>query len=102
MKVLIAILLVVLLSLHARLWLGQGEVPAMRELEQAAERQRRENGVLAERNRSLQAEVDDLRSGLEAVEERARSEMGMIREGEIFFRTLEPRRPPGGAGGERE
>ncbi len=89
MKLLIAVLLLVLLSLHVRLWLGQGGYASLRELRQATAEQAQENARLETRNRALQAEVDDLREGQEAVEERARSEMGMIRDGEVFLHTIE-------------
>ena len=60
--------------------------------EQAAElqRARAENAALAERNRALEVELEDLRSGLEGIEEQARRRLGMIREGETFYRLVEP------------
>jgi len=60
------------------------------ELEQRVEAQREENRRLAARNNALDAEVADLKSGLDAVEERARSELGLIREGEEFYLVVEP------------
>ncbi len=61
----------------------------MRRLEEAVARQEAENRRLAERNRALAEEVLDLRSGLEAVEERARSELGMIKKDETFYQVVE-------------
>lgn len=60
--------------------------------EQAAElqRARAENAALAERNRALEVELEDLRSGLEGIEEQARRRLGMIREGETFYQLIEP------------
>ena len=71
--------------------------------EQAAELQRvrGENAALAERNRALEVELEDLRSGLEGIEEQARRQLGMIREGETFYRLVEPdpaAEPADGAG----
>ncbi len=61
----------------------------VRELERAIAAQREENESLRERNRALEAEVNDLKTGLDAIEERARSELGMIREGETFYQVVE-------------
>ncbi|KAF1688530.1 cell division protein FtsB [Pseudoxanthomonas taiwanensis] len=90
--------LVLLLAwLQYRLWFGPGSVGEVAALESQVEHQRRENGGLQERNAALAAEVRDLKEGVDAVEERARSELGMIRPGEVFYRVVEdaaPRRPP--------
>jgi cell division protein FtsB len=59
-------------------------------LHHAVEKQRQDNAVLAERNQLLAAEVKDLKSGRDALEERARSELGMIKPGETFFQIVEP------------
>lgn len=87
MRIIIAVLAVLLILLQAQVWRQYGRVA---ELEQRVEAQREENGELAARNEALAAEVDDLRSGLAAVEERARAELGLIREGEEFFLVVEP------------
>ncbi len=92
MRLLIAILVLLLVALQYRLWLGDGGIREVWELKQAIRDQRTENAALVERNRALDAEVRDLKTGLDAVEERARSEVGMIREGETFFRIVEPRK----------
>ncbi len=60
----------------------------MRRLEQRVESQAQENEALAQRNRELRAEVEDLRQGLGAVEERARSELGLIKEDEEFYQVV--------------
>ena len=62
----------------------------MNKLAQAVEAQRDEIAHLQDRNRALEAEVMDLKQGLEAIEERARSEMGMIKDGEVFFQLIDP------------
>jgi cell division protein FtsB len=89
-KLLIAILVLLLVGLQYRLWVGEGGIREVWGLQQAIDAQRAENAVLGERNRALDAEVRDLKTGLDAVEERARNEVGMIREGETFFRIVEP------------
>lgn len=86
----IAILLVLLLVLQYRLWFGDGSLAEVHRLEQQVERQRVQNQALRERNRALAAEVRDLKSGLDAVEARARSELGMVGEGETFYQVVEP------------
>ena len=88
MRWLIAVLLALLLVLQYRLWFGRGGYVDVRRLEQELAAQRTENDRLLERNRSLQAEVDNLKKGLDAVEERAREELGMIREGETFYQVV--------------
>ena len=82
--------LVLLLGwLQYRLWFGIGSAGEVAALEAQVEHQRRENGGLHERNAALAAEVRDLKEGVAAVEERARSELGMIRPGELFYRVVE-------------
>ena len=83
-------LLLILFALQARLWLGEGGWPAAKELQQTVSDQRAENARLQQRNDALSAEVEDLKSGETAVEERARSELGMIKPGETFYRVVEP------------
>jgi cell division protein FtsB len=89
MRLLIAILLVLLLYLQYRLWLGDGSLTQMWRLEQELTQHKQENARLRERNAALEAEVKDLKQGLEAIEERARSEMGMIKKGETYYQVIE-------------
>lgn len=91
MRLLIAILVLLLVGLQYRLWVGDGGIREVWDLQEAIGAQRAKNAVLGERNRALDAEVRDLKTGLDAVEERARKEVGMIREGETFFRIVESR-----------
>ena len=81
------------IALQYRLWTGDGSLAEVWRLRQAVEGQRLENARLAERNRALDAEVRDLKEGLAAVEERARSELGMIGRDEIFYQIVEPEAP---------
>ena len=75
--------------LQYRLWFGIGSAGEVAALEAQVEHQGRENGGLKERNAALAAEVRDLKEGVAAVEERARSELGMIKPGELFYRVVE-------------
>jgi cell division protein FtsB len=84
-------LIVLLAGLQAKLWWGDGGWSAAHELRQKVNQQRKENDKLKQRNNALSAEVEDLKSGEAAVEERARSELGMIKPGETFYRVVEPR-----------
>lgn len=90
MRVLVALLVVTLFVLQAQLWTRDGGVRHVWQLESAVEAQRDENTRLRARNAALEAEVDDLKDGLDALEERARSELGMIRQGEVFYQVAEP------------
>jgi len=83
------ILLVLLVLLQYRLWNGNGSIPEVRQLKEIKAAQAEENEKLTERNLSLAAEVVDLKQGFDAVEERARNELGLIQSGEVFFRIVE-------------
>jgi cell division protein FtsB len=89
MKATMILLTVLLLLLQYRLWFSHDGLPAVLHLHRDVEIQRQENEILKERNQVLTAEVQDLKSGLDAIEERARSELGMIKEGETFFQIIE-------------
>ena len=83
------ILAVLLGWLQYRLWLGDGSWGEVAGLQNQVAHQARDNHGLQDRNNALAAEVEDLKSGEEAVEERARSELGMIKPGEKFYRVVE-------------
>jgi len=89
MKVLLATLGLLVLVLQYQLWVGDGSVRALNLLEQSLDDQRQINADLQARNRLLEIEVLDLKTGLEAVEERARSELGMIVNDETFVLVIE-------------
>jgi cell division protein FtsB len=82
--------LALFLVLQYRLWVGKGSLAEVSNLKQEISGLEKELVKLRERNRALQAEVEDLRSGNAAIEERARSELGMIKEGEIFYQVIDP------------
>lgn len=86
----ITLLLVVLFGwLQYRLWLGQGSLQELHQLEQAVDARSTEINTMRERNEALRAEVEDLREGKQAMEERARSDLGMIKKDETFFLVVE-------------
>ncbi|NIP71535.1 MAG: cell division protein FtsB [Gammaproteobacteria bacterium] len=89
MRWLVAILVGLLVLLQYKLWLGDGGIGEVRRIRQAVARQERTNAELEERNEALRGEVKDLKQGLEAIEERARSELGMVKDGEIFYQVVE-------------
>ena len=103
MRLLIGFLLIALLVLQGMLWFGDGGYRNVQRLEARLEEQAAANEVLVQRNLELQAEVEDLRDRLDAVEERARNELGLIREDEEFYqvvpapdsRSRAPREPSG-------
>jgi cell division protein FtsB len=84
------ILLILLIALQVKLWTGQGGMREVWRLEHRVGEQKAENAKLKTRNETLSAEVDDLKSGDEAVEERARSELGLLKPGETFYQVVEP------------
>jgi cell division protein FtsB len=91
-----------ILALQYPMWLGKGGWLRVRELDRQVEVQKHVNAELQTRNAALDAEVRDLKQGLEAIEERARSDLGMIRHDEVFFQLPQnsaSRAPP--AAGER-
>jgi cell division protein FtsB len=83
------LLLVILAALQYRLWVEQGSLGEVTLLRREIAAQRAEMERLRERNRALQAEVQDLKQGLEAIEERARGELGMVKPGETFLQLIE-------------
>ena len=89
MRLLIVVLLVAFVMLQYRLWVGKGSLAEVSILKQEISQLEKQLIKLRERNRTLQAEVDDLRSGKSAIEERARNELGMIKEGEIFYQVID-------------
>ncbi len=88
-RAIVAVLLSLLLLLQYRLWFGDGGIVKLWQLAAAVDTQKKENEQLNERNRALEAEVLDLKQGLEAIEERARTELGMVRRDETFFQVLD-------------
>ena len=89
MKWIIALLAALLLVLQYRLWLGDGSIPEALHLHQEKAAVADARSQLDERNAALAAEVTDLKAGLGAIEERARSELGMIGKDETFYQFIQ-------------
>jgi len=89
MRIFLLFLLTALLLLQVQLWIAPDGIRAVMQLQRDMQEQQDKNNILAARNQVLAAEVQDLKSGNDAIEERARSELGMIREGETFFQVIE-------------
>jgi cell division protein FtsB len=90
LRLLLLALAGLLVFLQYRLWVGEGGSRSVARLQQQVQQQAHENQGMQQRNDALAAEVEDLKSGEAAVEERARSELGMIKPGETFYRVVEP------------
>lgn len=78
-----------LVLLQYKIWLGDGGVPEILQLQEDVDSEQSQVNSLKERNRSLDAEVQDLKTGLDAIEERARSELGMIRKNETYYQVID-------------
>ena len=89
MKFVTVMLFTMLVLLKYRLWIGNGSLTEVHHLQQEKELITHENELLIERNDSLAAEVLDLKQGMDAIEERARSEMGMIKKDETFYQLVD-------------
>lgn len=81
------VLVVIIALLQYPLWLGKGGWYRVWEMDRQLQAQRKENQRLEQRNAGLEAEVRDLKSGYEAIEERARYELGLVKDGELFIQV---------------
>ena len=98
MKFLAAALLILLALLQYRLWLGDGSVREVSRLKAEISTQEEQNTRLRERNRTLAAEVQDLKKGTTAIEERARTDLGMVGKSETFYQVVTPKNAPADTG----
>jgi cell division protein FtsB len=89
MKILIAIIILLIIHFQYRIWLGDGSIAEIEAYQQRLDVLKKQVEEKRQRNEALYAEVLDLRRGQEAIEERARDELGMIKEDETFFHVLE-------------
>ena len=90
MRALAAVLVILIAAIQTPLWFGKGGWLRVWELDRQLTQVRKSNEALRARNAALDAEVRDLKTGYDAIEERARSELGMIRQDEVFYQVLEP------------
>jgi len=86
-RVVCVTLLVLLTAIHAQLWLGNGSMAYVRELQQQIDDQYAANALEKSENDRLQSEVNDLKDGLSTVEEKARYELGMVKPNEIYIQV---------------
>ncbi|MDP1772005.1 MAG: septum formation initiator family protein [Methylobacter sp.] len=89
MKTIIAIIILLIIHFQYRIWVGDGSVAQIEAYQQRLDVLKKQAEEKRQRNEALYAEVLDLRKGQEAIEERARDELGMIKEDETFFHVLE-------------
>jgi cell division protein FtsB len=94
MRVLAGILAALILLIQYPLWLGKGGWLRAWEVDRRLSAQKESNEGLERRNRALGAEVRDLKQGFDAIEERARYELGFVKQDELFFQILEAPKPP--------
>ncbi|HTQ99295.1 MAG TPA: septum formation initiator family protein [Candidatus Acidoferrum sp.] len=85
MKTILGILIVILAVLQVRLWRGEGSLADIDRLQREIDNQSAANAGLEQRNKGLKQEVRDLKTGLDSVEEHARSELGLIKHGETYY-----------------
>lgn len=84
------LLLAILATVHAQLWLGRGSVPKVKALQQQIDTQQATNDQVRAANAQLASEVQDLKEGLATVEEKARSELGMVKPNEVYVQYTKP------------
>lgn len=94
MRILALVLGALLLAIQIPLWFGKGGWLRVAEFERQLDTQRATNEKLSARNAEVAAEVTSLRDGREAIEERARRDLNMVREGEVFFQVVAPKPDP--------
>lgn len=94
-RIVAVILIVLLAAIHVQLWTGRGGLPTVAALERKLDSQKTANAKAKLANDQLASEVQDLRTGLGTVEEKARLELGMVKQGEIFVQVM-PKSPSGG------
>lgn len=93
MKKIIVLLVVLLVLLQYKIWLGDGGIPRILQLQEEVDTVQLQVNKLKERNQALEAEVQDLKKGLDAIEERARSDLGMIGQDEVYYQVID-KKPP--------
>lgn len=88
MRIVASVLFVLLIVLQLQLWFGSHGVFQLWSLENTIDQTKEDNDALLLRNEQLHAEVVELKKGEEALEERARSQLGFIKDGEVFYRVI--------------
>jgi len=93
-NLLVPVLIVVFVVLQYKLWVGEGSLAEVATLERDIETQQQAIEEMKRRNMAMQAEIDSFKNDQEAVEARARSDLGMIREGEVYFQIPDKEKKP--------
>jgi cell division protein FtsB len=89
LRILLVFLLLVFFALQYRLWVGEGSYAEVVHLRNEIVLKKQDLNRMQQENRQLRAEIDDLKSGLAAIEERARNDLGMIKENEVYFQIVD-------------
>jgi len=89
MRWLTLILLVLLAGLQFRLWVGEGSLAHRAELNRQLQQQEEENQALRDRNKRIATDVESLKTNLDSIEEKARADLGMIKQGETFYLVID-------------
>lgn len=89
MRTIFLILVLTLIGVQYKLWLGDGSVRQWQQLEQKTTEKTEENETLLARNQALEADIMELKQGDQALEEQARYELGMVKEGEVYYQVVE-------------
>ena len=92
MRILLIFLLLVFFALQYRLWVGEGSYAEVVHLQNEIALKKQDLKRMQQENMQLRAEIEDLKSGLAAIEERARNDLGMVKEGEVYFQIVDPAR----------
>jgi cell division protein FtsB len=90
LRFLLALLLLIFLALQYRLWVGEGSYAEVSHLQQEIAKKKADLKRMEKENLELRAEIEDLKKGLEAIQERARSDLGMIKKDETYYQIVEP------------
>ena len=89
MRILVICFLLILLGLQYKLWLGEDSILQWMHLDNKLEAQKQENKKLEARNQAIEADIVELKSGKQALEDRARHELGMIKQGEVYYQFVD-------------
>ncbi len=90
LKIVVILLAMLFTALQYHLWFGEGSWPRAQAMREKFELQMSENEKLQQSNATMEAEVLDLKTGLDAIEERARADLGLIRQGDTYFQIIQP------------
>jgi len=93
LKIVLVVLVLLFTALQYHLWFGEGSWPRAQAVREKFELQMSENEKLQQSNATMEAEVLDLKTGLDAIEERARADLGLVRQGDEYFQIIQPDQP---------